>query len=255
MTIKIRSGHFSGTSKVFGNEADALAAVARGLAIDNALNAVRGLIASADLDLGDTVYTDNSTGTADDKIADLPEFGGPITATGTLGAQKASFDTSLGQVNNALSVLVAGTEALRSPLGLPALTYKGTVATPYTVPAVTKAVTGAAGSSAVSFASGSKALKELASDVRRVAAAMSEVFVALGQDRIACEISGPFKAGSLIGFTATAAAPTGGAGSLSKDDADAALTAIVDGIATLADQWNDFVAGGFEQSGLHVIAS
>lgn len=249
--IKVTMKFFSGTSKVFDGT---LAALIRGLAVDNALNHLRARIAAEAFDPADLAFTDNSTGVAGTAVADLPIPAAPHTASGSTGAQLTGLNAALAVLSNGIAVVAANANLLRAEVGLPAIVYAGTVATPGTIPAQTKTVAGAQGTAAADFGAGFAALTAAKDRVRSLVAALDETLAAVGAGPIASGLSGSYAGGDLLAIPAATAAAAGGVNALSKAEADAFLTAAANAVATIADLWSDALAG-FEDRPLSVVAA
>ena len=110
--ILIKRHQFTGLSKVYSREPDGLAAILRGLAIDNArlkveINTVKQI-------------TYNSGGTAGSGLVALAIPLVAIDATSAGGAQVSALNTSLGKIANAGKVLTGTINEASALLGLPA---------------------------------------------------------------------------------------------------------------------------------------
>lgn len=254
MTIKIKAGHFAGTSKVFSRDNDSLAAILIGIAVAQANITVQMAVAATTLDLGDLDFTDSSTGTAADPAvlgeAVLPS--GSITAEDSLGAQLTGFNTALTAGQNALAVIVDTVDLLGSVVGIETPTVAGTVAVAGTIPAQTKTLTGVNGTSAVDFSAGRSALLGRYGQVKAVAAYVNSVLVAVGLARLDVNVTG-VPAAALTALDAATAAAAGGVEALSKAEADAALTDIANKIATIAAHW-DAAIGAYDPAVRTVVA-
>ena len=111
--VKVRIDKFSGTGKVFSREPDALAAIVRGLAIDNARAALEKSAVSQ--------LTDNSGGTAvlnATAYVQTPALATVIDATSSGGSQTTNLTTSLGKIDNAYQVLSQSVNNAMARLGL-----------------------------------------------------------------------------------------------------------------------------------------
>ena len=236
--IRVKPTQFTGTGKVFGRDPDALAAIIRGLAIDNARIALEKSAVPA--------LTDNSTGTAAAALVVLPEgTSGAIDATSSGGAATSNLTTSLGKQANALQVLTQSINNARARLGLkPIVNAYGTQASANTIPAQDTASTSASGTSAVSYASAFAAFEAMQSKLASIALYMGHVFVALGYPAPALhqgQVAPPL--GYVLGSTPALASVAAGPGALAKADADAYLAAFANNLATLAAYWNEYVIG------------
>ena len=230
MSIRVSPAHFSGTSKVFGRDPDHLAAIVRGLAVD---------MTQVKIDAADVgSFTDNSTGTAAATLVDLVVPTEPFDATAAGGAQLAGFDTAMGKVENALSVLAQKLNLVRGVLGLGAIGYDGTVAVAGTIAALDKTITAATGASVVSFATGSDRMASARLGLQRLVFAWNETMTGAGMPILA-NLAGSFAPVPLVIPAITAAeASADGADAVSKAAADAFFTAAADNVATLAAAFN-----------------
>lgn len=249
--IKVTKKFFSGTSKVFDGT---LAALIQGLAVDNALNHVRARIAAETFDPADLEFTDNSTGTAGSAVADLPLPAERHTASGATGAQLTGLNSALTALSNGLAVVAGNVNLLRAEVGLDAIVYAGTVATPGTIPAQTKSVTGSQGTAAADFGASFASLSAAKDRVRSLVAYVNETLAAVGVGPIASNLSGNYEGGDLLAIPDVTAAAAGGVNSLSKAEADAFLTAAANAVATIAALWEAAV-DGFEDRPLSVVAA
>jgi hypothetical protein len=246
--IKVRKDQFVGTSKVFGREPDALAAIIRGLAIDSARLKVE-VSGVAD-------FVDNTTGTTASVLVNVPIPATAIDATSAGGTLASALNTSLGKIQNAGLVVENVINTARTLLGLPLLTgSSGTEATAGTIPAQTLAGTGGTGAAAASFASAVAALNIAKSNLVRLIRGADEVFVALGVSSLA------YNQGSHVLDLALVAIPTvttsaAGLEALALTDATAFLAAYANNVATLAATWNAALNQGTPGAGpLHVVAA
>lgn len=236
MTIKIGKKYFSGGANV-GEVSDTkgLAAVIRGLAIDNA----RAKLASSQI----ADFTDNSTGVAAGEVVDLVVPTVAYDATSAGGAQRADFNTIMGVIENATAVVAEHINKLRGRIGLDVMTWAaGTVATSGTIPAMTLSVTTASGTSAVDFAEGAAAMAQAKSNLRKLVRAMNECFVACGITKIDDGLTEDFDNDYAMEDIATAAAAATGASSIAKTVADTFFDSYGDNIASLAAFWNGVMA-------------
>lgn len=229
--IKVTLSHFSGTSKVFTTEETGLAAVIRGLAIDNARLAVQ-TTAVPD-------FVDNSTGVAAATVADVVV---PKTVTNAsasaIGSPKAALDTALNGIEDALSVLAENVNKGRTRLGLVAVTYSGTVTTSGTIPAVTKALAATSGASTATLKSARASIQAAKNGLARVLMATNEVLVAVGEAKIKSSLTFADLSALAVPNPAATVASATGADAASDTEVDAALTALANGIATVASKWN-----------------
>lgn len=225
--VQIKPTSFSGLSALHDRGPKGLAAIIRGLAIDNAR------IRAASLSIA--AITDSSTGVAG-SAGDLPVPSAPFDASTAGGAQLAAANTAFGKINNALKVLVNSSNAVRTPLGFDALTAAvGTEATANTVPALDKTVASASGTSAIDYATGRRAMLALKVNIHRLAAGVSDVAAAVGVDRLQLGLRGDMlSAGIALSDPGTATASATGASSVSQTAMNAFLTAAANDVAAIA---------------------
>lgn len=205
------------------------------------VNSARAAVDALDI----TAITDNSTGVGGSAIVAVNTQDAKVAQSGANLGSRTAFNTAIGKVNNALSVLASylsgnGWEAI----GQTALAgYDGAIAVAGTVPALDKVVAGVDGSAGnsmlrVEFNSAiSRARNNLATLVR----VYNSLAVSLG---VATLVDGSGGAASgTNAFLGNLTAPTAvGAGAVATSDlatkaaADAALTALANNIATLSDK-------------------
>jgi len=244
-TLKVNQEYFASSGRLYGR--DGLGAAIRGLAIDHA----RIKIMAADIE----DLTDNSTG-INLAGAGLTDLAIPITAfdaTLANGAQLAGFNTTVNVLENAMAVVAHAMNTARVKLGLTVYTYAGTVAIANTVPAITKTVTAATGTSALDYVGGRAAMIQAKAHLRKLVHGLDEVFVALGEPRLVSGLTGDYS-GIALSAIADAAASASGASAISKADADDFLGDFADNIATIAAKWNAVMVQASDTDGLHVIA-
>jgi hypothetical protein len=246
--IKVRKDQFVGTSKVFGRESDALAAIVRGLAIDNARLKIEVS--------GVHDFTDNSTGVAGSALVNTPIPAVKIDATSAGGAQAAALNTSLGKIQNAGLVIENTINTARTLLGLALLTgTAGTQATADTIPAQDKTGTSGTGSAAADFVSSVGALKAAKDNLARLTRGANEVLAAIGVAPLAYN-QGSHALDLAIATIATVTASGTGTNALALADATAFLAAYAANVATLAATWNAAMNQGSPGAGaLHVVAA
>jgi len=245
--ILIKRHQFTGLSKVYSREPDGLAAILRGLAIDNArlkveINTVKQ-------------FTDNSGGTAGSGLVALTIPLVAIDATSAGGAQVTALDTSLGKIANVGKVMTGTINEASALLGLPASSaVSGSQASADTIPALDTASTSANGATAATFASAVAALRVAKDNLARIANGMNAVFAAVGAAKVSATVLGPhaLDLGLLAIPSVLGAGPTAAA---KKADVDAFLAAYANNVATLAAKWNAALnAGSPGQGPLHVVA-
>ena len=211
--ITVRAGQFTGLSKVYNRDADGLAAIVRGLAIDNA----RGKIESA----GVPDVTDNSTGTASAAYVGAPLPLTAIDATSAGGASASALNTSIGKQSNALQVLTNTINNASARLGLPLVSNAyGTQASANTIPAQDLAGTGATGASAADFQSTVNALTIVRANFNRVAHAFNNVSAAIGEPRLSRSVYGPEPQNEIVAAVPTVVASASGPSSAALDRRD-----------------------------------
>ena len=232
--IKVKATQFTGTSKVFSRDPDGLAAIIRGIAIDNANLKVQ-VAAVHD-------FIDNSTGVATSPpvLPNLtPLVDGVVDATTlAVGANLAALNTSLGKLQNACKVMTNTLNVARSLIGLTALTCAvGTQVTVDTIPAQDKTNATASGTSAANFASAYTALAVGAANVYLLAEGANEVLTAIGALNVTLP-KVPRAYGQVLSAIPAVVADTTGASSASQADVQGWLIAVSQAIATLAATWN-----------------
>jgi hypothetical protein len=239
--VRVRDSHFFGSSKVFGKESDALTAIVRGLAIDNARTKLE--VAAI------TAFTDNSTGTASAEPFSLVDA--PVAASGVFdassagGVQRSAFNTSVGKINNAHAVLGKQLNLARSRVGLKPVSglATGTIATAGTLPALDLTATTASGTSAVDHASYVAVCAVLKSNHRIVERAAKEVFASVGEPIVTDALTGAFDADYVLDAPGTVAAAATGASSVKLIDGTNLLADMANNIASLAAKWNAVFVG------------
>jgi hypothetical protein len=239
---RVKPFHFSGAGKVHGRDADALAAIVRGIAIDLAREK------AATAAIGD--LTDNTTGVAAASIVDLVLPMAVFDASSAGGAQQSGFNTAIGKFENASAVLGNHLNELRARLGLELVSWaSGTIASAGTLPAQDKSVSTASGSSALNYESGRTAMLLAKQNLRKLVRAFNECMVALGWPKLADALTGEFGDGYALVAIADAGADdqTGtaddGKTAISKTVADTFLDSLADNLATLAAYWNIRMGG------------
>ena len=237
MSIKIRPNHFSGTSKVFSREDDGLAAILRGVAIDNASLRIANAITAETLVIADADFVDSSTGVATPSVADVVMPSTAHTASGATGVQIAALNAAVSVGQDAIAVVGGQVKKLRDVLGISTIAFAGTVTTPGTIPAQTKAITAATGTGAASQASVSTVLGKLKANERALLATVNETLGALGLATLDSKLSGDIAA-SASAPTAAVAAAAGGVGAATKSEVDAFFVASANVIASIAAHWN-----------------
>lgn len=249
--IKVKAAQFTGTSKVFSREPDALAAIVRGMLIDTA----RLKIEVA----GVHDFVDNSAGTAGANIVPLVLPQAAIDATTTGGAQTVALNTALVDIQNAGNVIVGTINEASALLGLTAMTSaSGTAAVADTIAALVKVATAANGATAASFASAVAAFTAAAVNLDCLIYGANEVLVAIGAT--ALPYVGPYLPGKVatnhvLGAIPVAAAVAVGPGAVAAADVTAFLAAYANNVATVAAAWNAAMNQGTPGAGaLHVVA-
>jgi hypothetical protein len=245
--IKVKVTEFQGSGKVFSREADGLAAIIRGMAIDNAR--LKAEVAAV------KDFTDNSTGVAGAGIVGLPVPAAAIDATAAGGADVTALNASLVKLQNAGKVITNTINEASALLGLPAnASASGAQAAADTIPALDKASTAANGVAAASYASAVSAFKVAAANLNALIYGANGVLVAVGA--AALKTAGPFGTPESLTLAAipAAVAVAAGPGALAKADADAFLAAYANNVATLAAAWDAAFNQG-TPGALHVVAS
>ncbi len=247
--VKIKKHQFTGLSKVYSRDPDGLAAILRGMAIDNARLKVE--VASVH------DFTDNTTGAAGSAIVALPIGAtGPIDATTAGGSSASALNTSLGKIANAGKVISNTINEASALLGLPASSAaNGTQAAADTIPAQDKTSTAANGATAADFPSTVTAMRVAAGNLNELIYGANAVLVALGANKL--NTAGPFGTPGGLALVAlpTVNAVAAGPGAVAKADVDAFLTAYANNLATLAAAWNAAMNQGSPGAGpLHVVA-
>lgn len=205
--------------------------------------AIDALVAAAHAD-----FTDNSGGTANQAV-EAVTVPSPFTVTGTDAAPKAGFDTALGTYNNAYAVIADTLNDVLPIVGLPTITDNtgGTVAIADTIAVVTTALTAVdgTGSNALDEVTGRARIQTLinnGSTCLRVLNAMSQ---AVGATTLADNSGGSPDVGNTWALEAAAASGAGVDGTalstLSDTAVDAALAAIANNIAEIADHFNTII--------------
>ena len=238
--IRVRPDHFSGASKLHTRDVDGLAAMVRGLAIDNARRVCEVAAVGQ--------FVDNSTGTAVTvKQFTFPDFTIPtvaFNATASGGVQQAAWNTSVSRISNAQAVLAETINKARGRVGLPLITFPGSIVTSGTVPAVDLTATTSSGVSAVDFASFVASTTTLKQNHRKLVRAFRQVEAALGlvastTDKLSVNFTNDF---ALVAPATVAAAATG-ASSVAVASGTAILADIANNIATMALYWNETLIG------------
>lgn len=235
---KVKLGQFTGLSKLHSKEAGGLASILRGLAIDNA----RIAIAVSSM----TDFTDNSTGTSNGTVKQVTLPTAVIDASSlSVGSPVAGLNTAMGIFDNAVAVVAQQINLARTRLGLTLLTDStgGTVATPGTIPAITKALTATTGTGCATKASVVAKLGIVRANVYKLALAHNEVLVAMGLTPLTINMTGNISSLLTLADSGTATASATGADAASDTVVDAALVALADSIAAIAASWNAAMAG------------
>lgn len=181
--------------------------------------------------------TDNSTGSTTAYAEVKPQRTRFAHVTGSDLAQKSAFDTAHGVANNGIKVLAGLINSLGAPAGLVEITGgDGTVATPGTIPAMTKTVTGTDGSTAAAQprANANQAFITLRDNMATLVLALNRVRA--GYSLAPLAITGEGKASStlvLANKTAAGEAVDNTGDALSKAHADAQFTAHANAVAWL----------------------
>lgn len=206
-----------------------------------ARNNARSLLANAAL-------TDSSTGTAGSVLVPVLTQEVKVVPSGANLASRADFNTAMTSFNNAMAVLSAFFNTnVFARTDLPQLSgATGTVATPGTIPALTKSVTGVDGSAGGAMlrvemnAALTRARNNLSHMVKAYNIAATAVGVptlpdnTVGKASYTMTVYPPVSAG-----TAVAAGSVGSSDLASKVGTDAGLLALANNVAYLADRVNN----------------
>lgn len=232
--IVVKKTSFSALSKLYQTGDAGLANIIRGLAIDNAR------VAMAVASLID--FTDNSTGTAGSTVADVPAVATIDASSLSVGTPATALNTALGKLDNAFAVVAQNVNLARTRLGLPVLTYTGTVAVAGTIPACDKTLAATSGTSTATFASTKTAIDKAEANLKKLAYATNDVLNAMGLAPVTVAIAGPIPVNVTIVATGTVSASASGSDAASDASVDAALTALVNGVAKIAAVYNAAMA-------------
>jgi hypothetical protein len=177
--------------------------------------------------------TDNSTGVAG--VVILPDSFVEIAASGSNLADKTTVEAALATVRNGIAVAAQRGNAISTILGTLVLTDSsgGTVATPGTVPATTKSVTGAA--TGVQDTEMNAALTAINGAIYSLVRQANQIAKAIGAAPVKIA-----KAGAIAGTISAipVAGGTAAAPGVSKSSVDAALTSWANALASLAVVYN-----------------
>lgn len=187
-----------------------------------------------------TALTDNSTGSAGTLAAAAED----VTNTadgGTTLAGKASTETALGTVKNALATLFAKANAAATTLGLDTVTYSGGgTSGGNTLGAVTQSVT--AGTTGAQATEWNAIVADINAAFYVLGALVNRLATATGHDKLALTGVAGYTYGSTVAAistdTGTAADP-----GVTKVAADAALDVFANNAATVAAKVNEVVGG------------
>ncbi len=238
--VLIRKKTFTGQSFLHSAADNGLAAIIRGLAQDNA----RAKIEVAGV--GD--FTDNTTGTATGvAVTALVVPSALFDATSVDGAPATAFNTAIGVFENNGAVFADHLNNARVRIGLPLMTWaSGTIATAATLPVMTKSLSGTTGATAIDFVEGLARMNSARDNLATMARGLNEILEALGDTNITDNSGGtPDFADVALDTIADAAANADGSSSISDTVMDAFLLQLANGVATLADRFND----AMEQAG------
>jgi hypothetical protein len=238
MTIKLTKNYFSGTSKVFDASPVGLAALLRGIVIDN----VRTYFKSNAV----TALTDSTGGTATPLVVNDIHIPPVNTATGSLGEAEASLATSMGKIKNATLVLMNSVNGVRKKLGLPIFAYaEGTQASANVLPAQDLSGTGTATlTSVVDFSSAASAMRNAKVNIRTLVEGINDIAKAFGQPVLVSAIKSapltvPTNPVLLQGNINTS---PDGTNSMLVTDVTNFLLESASAFASIAAFWNEFVA-------------
>lgn len=218
-----------------------------GIGTDKVTEALRSLLQYRSISIIDALnhaaVTDNSTGTANSATA----FAIPIVSANTAGsnnAQHSGANTAYGVVHNCCAVLMDSLDDLCDALGIPGTRAEGngTIATPDTVPAVTKTVTGVAiGSTAAKFSTHYAVMVQIAKNIGTLVEVANRLSNAVGVTPLDFDSGNfggaDFAATSIVNLPTATACAADGTDSISKAVMDAFLTNCANWIAKIAAQF------------------
>jgi hypothetical protein len=201
-------------------------------------NSNRALLQAASI----AALTDSSTGTPGASLVAVVTPPTKGIASGSNLAPRAAFNTAIGVVNNAITVLAKYlNDNVHTPLAEVAITLgNGTVATPGTIPTMTKALTATDGSSSSGMLR-SEAVAQLTiarNNLATVVAAYNRIASTTGQAYLTDATGGKadtvtFKL-SNQGTATTVVASTAGQDLALDTEVDAALLQLANNVATVA---------------------
>jgi hypothetical protein len=242
--IKVTSAQFVGTSKIFSRESTGLAAIIRGIAIDNARTRIEGSQVPH--------ITDNTTGAA---MAGFIDPTNPAILTGVFnasvsgGVSTTAFNASLVKIANATLVMVNAINNARARLGYGVITQPdGTQAAANVLPALDLTATTASGTASLNYASATAAIKLVRQNQYTLARYFNEVLVAIGEPALSStiQVNMPLQPQNFMNATPVILADTvnGGVTSVALADATAFLAEIASNFATMALRWNNAMSQG-----------
>jgi hypothetical protein len=245
--VFVKRAQFSGESKVASREVDGLAAIVRGLAIDNAIAKLQVAAVSA--------VTDSTTGTA----AIPPTMGGDgalplvnlIAPTGVYNAVSAggvlttALTTSVAKTRNAIQGWVSVINNMLARLGVANLQYaEGSLGTFGTIVAQDLSCTTGAGALAVSYASYVAQADAIMNAQYNLMFGMNQCLAAIGAPVIANAFGSEVNLSKVIGLIPAAVDSATGSDSVLLADGTAFLAAVANNFASLASAYNEFFTQG-----------
>ena len=234
--IRVRKHSFSAMSKLASREQGGLSSIMQGILVREARRSLYGASVSA--------LTDNTTG-----VANLPSIVNcPVpfvnALSGSNGAQAAAFSASLGKIKNATAVLVAAFNAVAGRFTLPRITYsEGSVATPYTLPALDKTSTTAGVATAVDFQTAVAAMNAVELNLDILSYAFNELLLVLGQKKLKENLGQSAKSFAVLSLLPAVQNAAASQQSMLATDVNTWLTAVANNFATLAAAWNMQIIG------------
>jgi hypothetical protein len=222
-----------------------------GLAVDNA----RAKIAEQTV----TKQTDSSTGTAHATTVGAVALPALFTVTATDASPKTGFDTAIGKLNNAFASLAEYMNPYRRALGKVNIVYPSTSTVTAAIAACDKTLTAVdgSGSSALEAVTGLNRITLARNNLATLTFAVNDMAVALGYGQLTDSSGGATNKNVVTGAptivnlaaTATGVLGTTTGSTLSDAAVDTALTALVNGIATLS-AYLDFMLDPDEDTNL-----
>ncbi len=196
-----------------------------------------------------TDLTDNSAGTASStRTLTVPGALVNVADAGTTSAQKASSESALATLLNAISELAAQANTFSTTLGLPTLTYNGGGAAPdLTIAAVTKSITAA--TTGVPAATVNTVFSAYSNAIYQVALRVNALAKAVGAPLLNLSAYEGTASASTVAALATSLGTAANPG-VAKNGIDAEFSKFADNIATIAATLNAISTN----AALHVVA-